>query len=59
MKTKFELGEDVYVKGKVIRISLNKDGNGEVYDVAVKTDRGDTLSLNYISRNNIDSIEQR
>lgn len=59
MKTKFELGEDVYVKGKVIRISLNKDGNCEVYDVAVKTDRGDTLSLNYISGNNIDSIEQR
>ena len=59
MKTKFELGEDVYVKGKVIRISLNKDGNGEVYDVAVKTVRGDTLSLNFINGNNIDSIEQR
>lgn len=61
MKTKFELGESVYVKAEVIRVSIDpKDRKkGVMYDLAVSTKDGHTLSLNYISEEDIESVVQR
>ena len=60
MKTKFELGETVYVRAEVIRIAIDpKDRKkGAMYDVAVPTKAGHTLSLNYISEDDIESVVQ-
>ena len=46
MKSKFELGESVYVKAEVIRTSIDpKDRKkGVMYDLAVSTKEGHTLS---------------
>ena len=60
MKTKFELGETVYVKAEVIRIAIDPEDRkkGVMYDVAVPTKEGHTLSLNYISEDDIESVVQ-
>ena len=60
MKTKYELGETVYVKAEVIRIAIDpKDTKkGVMYDVAVPTKMGHTLSLNCISEDDIESVVQ-
>jgi hypothetical protein len=58
MKTKYELGEEVYLKAKVIRIGLSKNDGNVFYDLAVKTNRGETLSLNYIKDEDIERIVQ-
>ena len=62
MRTRFELGEEVYVKAKIIRIGLhfdNKVGDCARYDLAVKTSRGETLSINYLSEDQIESVVQK
>ena len=61
MKSKFELGESVYVKAEVIRVSIDpKDRKkGVMYDLAVFTKAGLTLSLNYIGEEEIESVVQR
>ena len=61
MKSKFELGESVYVKAEVIRVSIEpKDRKkGVMYDLAVPTKEGHTLSLNCISEEEIESVVQR
>jgi len=58
MKTKYELGEEVYLKAKVMRIGLSKNDGKVFYDLAVKTNRGETLSLNYIKDEDIERIVQ-
>ena len=58
MKTKYELGEEVYLKAKVIRIGLSKNDGKVFYDLTVKTNRGETLSLNYIKDEDIERIVQ-
>lgn len=60
MKTKFEIGESVYVRAEVIRIAIDpKDkGRGVMYDVAVPTKAGHVLSLNCISEEDIESVVQ-
>lgn len=61
MRTKFELGESVYVKAEVIRVSIDpKDRkNGVMYDLAIKTIRGETLSVNYLSEDQLESVVQK
>ena len=61
MKGKFELGESVYVKAEVIRVSIDpKDRKkGVMYDLAVSTKEGHTLSLNFIGEEEIESVVQR
>ena len=61
MRTKFELGEEVYVKAEVIRASIDpKDRKkGVMYDLAIKTIRGETLSVNYLSEDQIESVVQK
>ncbi len=59
MKTEYELGEEVYLKAKVMRIGLSRnDDNRVFYDLAVKTSRGETLSLNFIGDEDIERIVQ-
>lgn len=59
MKTKYELGEEVYLKAKVMRIGLSRDDVDNVfYDLAVKTSRGETLSINYINAKDIEKLAQ-
>ena len=61
MKSKFELGESVYVKAEVIRVSIDpKDRKkGVMYDLAVPTKEGHTLSLNFIGEEEIESVVQQ
>ena len=61
MKSKFELGESVYVKAEVIRVSIDpKDRKkGVMYDLAVPTKMGHTLSLNCISEYEIERVIQQ
>lgn len=61
MKTKFELGESVYVKAEVIRVSIDpKDRKkGVMYDLAVSTKEGHTISLNYIGEGEIERVVQQ
>jgi hypothetical protein len=61
MRTRFELGESVYVKAEVIRASIDpKDRKkGVMYDLAVKTSRGETLSINYLSEDQLESVVQK
>ena len=61
MKSKFELGESVYVKAEVIRVSIDpKDRKkGVMYDLAVPTKMGHTLSLNCISEDEIERVIQQ
>ena len=61
MKSKFELGESVYVKAEVIRVSIDpKDRKkGVMYDLAVSTKEGHTLSLNFIGEEEIESVIQQ
>ena len=61
MRTKFELGESVYVKAEVIRVSINLNDRkkGVMYDLAIKTIRGETLSVNYLSEDQIESVVQK
>lgn len=60
MKTKFELGESVYVKAEVIRIAIDPkdERKGVMYDVAIPTKMGHTLSLSCISEEDIESVLQ-
>jgi hypothetical protein len=54
MKTKYELGEEVYLKAKVMRIGLSRDEVDNVfYDLAVNTSSGETFSLNNIKDEDI------
>ncbi len=61
MKSKFELGESVYVKAEVIRVSIDsKDRKkGVMYDLAVSTKEGHTISLNYIGEGEIERVVQQ
>ena len=61
MKSKFELGESVYVKAEVIRVSIDpKDRKkGVMYDLAVSTKEGHTLSLNFIGEEEIERVVQQ
>lgn len=61
MKSKFELGESVYVKAEVIRVSIDpKDRKrGIMYDLAVPTKQGHTLSLSCIAEEDIESVVQQ
>lgn len=61
MRTKFELGEEVYIKAEVIRVSIDpKDRKkGVTYDLATKTSRGETLSINYLSEDQLESVVQK
>ena len=61
MKSKFELGESVYVKAEVIRVSIDPQDRkkGVMYDLAVPTKEGHTLLLNCISEEEIESVVQR
>ena len=61
MKSKFELGESVYVKAEVIRVSIDPEDRkkGVMYDLAVPTKMGHTLSLNCIGEEEIESVVQR
>ena len=61
MKSKFELGESVYVKAEVIRVSIDpKDRKkGVMYDLAVSTKAGHTLSLNCIGEEEIERVVQQ
>ena len=61
MKSKFELGENVYVKAEVIRVSIDpKDRKrGIMYDLVVPTKQGHALSLSYIGEEDIESMVQK
>lgn len=61
MKSKFELGESVYVKAEVIRVSIDPEDRkkGVMYDVAVPTKMGHTLSLNSIGEDEIERVVQQ
>lgn len=60
MKTKFELGEEVFVKARIIRISYNPHDEPEKvrYDIAFVTDRGNTLTFNGMSDEQIERMVQ-
>lgn len=60
MKNKFELGETVYVKAEVIKIAIDPEDRkrGIIYDVVVPIKAGHTLSLNWISEEDIESVVQ-
>lgn len=60
MKTKFELVENVYVRAKVIKISIDPEDTkkGVMYDLAVLTKTGHKLFLNCISEEDIKSVVQ-
>ncbi len=60
MKTKFEIGESVFLKAEVIRISIDpKDRKkGVMYDLAVAMKNGQTISVNYIAEEDIESVVQ-
>lgn len=60
MKSKFELGEEVYVKAIVIRTGL-KMGDKTLkvlYDLAVSTEHN-TISLNNIGESEIERVVQQ
>lgn len=61
MKTKFELGETVYVKAEVIRIAIDPEDRkrGIMYDVAVPINTGHTISMKWISEEDIESVVQK
>lgn len=61
MKSKFELGESVYVKAEVIRVSIDPEDRkkGVMYDVAVPTKMGHTLALNCIGEDEIERVIQQ
>ena len=61
MKSKFELGESVYVKAEVIRVSIDPEDRkkGVMYDLAVPTKIGHMLSLNCIGEEEIESVVQQ
>lgn len=59
MKTKYELGEEVYLKAKVMRIGLSwNDVDNVFYDLAVNTSSGETFSLNNIKDEDIERVVQ-
>lgn len=45
MKTKFELGEEVFVKGKIIGISINHSYTGDKVVYAVQIYEGDNNKM--------------
>ena len=59
MKTKFELGEKVFLRAKIIRIGLVRDGSDKVtYDLVLNTSRGEKLTVNYINEEDMESLVQ-
>jgi hypothetical protein len=61
MKTKFELGENVLLHARIIRIGFakNKDGKEKVaYDLVVNTSLGEKLTIHYINEEDIESLVQ-
>lgn len=59
MKTKFELGEEVFLKAKILRVGLVGEGSDKVaYDLVVNTSRGEKLTTNYISEEDIEGLVQ-
>lgn len=61
MKTKFELGEDVLLNVRIIRIGFARDNNGRdkvAYDLVVTTVRGDRLSINAIDEDDLKHMVQ-
>ena len=60
MKTKFELGETVYVKAEVIKIAIDPEDRkrGIMYDLSVPIKDGHAISMHWISEEDIKSVVQ-
>lgn len=60
MKTKFELGEEVFVRGKIVSISYDPNDNPEKvrYDIALVTGRGNRIVFNCMSDEQLERVVQ-
>lgn len=58
MKTKFELGEEVFFPCKVVGISLNDTENKPLYIIEFKTTSGNALTMRGVTEDQLERVVQ-